>query len=90
MTQEEELLTLRLENQELHIKIKKHRVMGEQAETDLRALQHQVNKACSLFTAVLERTDPTCILCQTRLAKIIAVLKTPMEDGSPTVPTAVD
>jgi hypothetical protein len=83
MQPEEELAVLRLENQELRIKIRKHRVIGEQAESDLRELRHHVEKACSYAAPLLSRDDPACVRCLARLAKIVELLRSPPESDSP-------
>lgn len=90
MMVEEELASLRLENLELRVMYRKHREIGEQAELDLREMRHQVEKACAYAEPLLHKTDPACVLCLARLAKIIEILRAQPQSDSPPPASAVD
>ena len=77
MTLEEEVLALRAENAELKYAIRRHRIMGETAESEVRDLRHRMDSAAALLKDVVQADQVGCRKCVKALAQIVLKISPP-------------
>ena len=71
MTPAEELEHLRLENREFRIMLRKHKAIGEAAESEVRDLRRRMDSASDLLRDIVKNDNQSCKRCLKVLAQIV-------------------